>query len=292
MKKIVAIIAHHATTAQACRFLIPIAGGAPEPVTVSWLPEDAPAELRGDATLANFKSPVEIATAYLDAKKKISQKGIIPPPEGTKDDDPRMVEFLTAIGRPTKPEEYEIPTLTLPNGMKMDMEQVKAFQAQAFKAGMTKKAFKEIFGYRINQQIEEYNKSQSEAKTRRDASETRLREAFGAKYEENVQGVQKLLNHYAGENGDNAAVVDLLNSNPDAIILLSKIVGDLSEATIEKIGHARTGSMTPDEARAEIDKIWNDKSHDFHNDKAGKKHLEAKKRMDELYKLAHGSVKK
>lgn len=274
---------------RACAFLMPIRGGAPEPVVVSWLPDDAPAELRSDPTLANYKTASEAGKALLEAKAKISQKGVIVPPEGTKHDAPEMIEYLKKIGRPDDAKGYELPTVTLPNGMQMNVAEVEAFKEKAFAAGMTKKQFKEIFGYRIDTMIKEANDQSAAATAARQASETKLRNEFGAKYDERVQGVQKLVNAYAKDGEKD--VVDLLNANPAAIALLGRILDDMSEASIEKIGHTRTGAFAPDEAKAKISEIWADANHAFHKPELGKKHLEAKAEMDKLYQMAHGAKK-
>jgi hypothetical protein len=260
-----------------------------EQATGEWL-KTLPEELQKDPVIQNFKSPADLATAYREAKVQISRKGVILPPEGS--DDKAWEPVFEALGRPKEAKDYELPVA--PAGVKLDQTLIDEFRGMAHKLGMNKKQFKEAFGAQINKIVKEQTAATEAATKRKNEAETMLRQKFGSKYNEVVQGVQKLVNGYADK--DDAEVVDLLNSNPAAIAFLSKILGDMSEATLEKLGHVKGGELTPDEAKDEITKIRTDKDHPlnaaFNNPNMGQKHLEAKKRVDALYAQAYPDKKK
>jgi len=255
-----------------------------------------PEELQNEPTIQNFESVADVVKGYKEATVKISRKGVIVPPEGTKDDAPEMAEFYKSLGRPEKPEEYDLPAnlLVLPNGQKVPQEAVDEFRKMAHGLGMTKKQFQKAFGWRIEKTIKEAEAANAAALKDRQETETALRAKFGAKYNERIQGIQKLISAY-GEGATQEDINDTLK-RPGMVNLLSNILDNLSEATLEQLGHVRGGELTPDEAKEEIHRIRTDKDHPlnaaFLNPKLGEKHKEARARVEKLYEMAHPGKKK
>lgn len=256
-----------------------------------WL-QTLPEELQKDPVISNFKSPAELASAYREAKVAISRKGLILPPQGAKEEEWGPV--YEQLGRPKDPKEYDISGVQIPKNMKLMEDEINEFRSMAHQLGMNKSQFQKAFGYRINKMVKEFEASEKSATETRQNSETALRQQFGAKYQEKVQGVQKMLDAYGGENAQ--AIVNKFGSDPDMISFMSRILDDMSEASIEKIGHNRGAELTPEEAKDEIHKIRTDKDHPlnmaFNTPGMGEKHLAAKKRIDQLYDQAYAGKKK
>ena len=160
--------------------------------------------------------------------------------------------------------------------------------------GMTKKQFQKAFGVRIEKTIKDAEAANATRIAQNQVTETSLRQKFGAKYNERVQGIQKLINAY-GEGATQEDIDETLK-RPGLVTLLSNILDNLSEATLEQLGHVRGGELTPDEAKDEITRIRTDKDHPlnaaFNNPMAGEKHKEARARVEKLYEMAYAGKKK
>ena len=263
--------------------------------------ETLPEELRSDPALQVFKDAEDgtaVAKAFVETKKMVGRyaNSVIIPAEGTNEDAPEMVEFLTKLGRPKESKDYEVPAnlLILPNGKKVPQEWIEEFRSQAHALGMTKKQFQKAFGMRIEKTLKDNEAANKVAVENRQQTETALRQKFGAKYSERIQGIQKLISAY-GEGVTQEDIDDALK-RPGMVSLLSNILDNLSEASLEGMGHSKGVELTPDEAKDEIQRIRTDKDHPlnaaFNNPNAGEKHKEAKARVDKLYEWGYPGKKK
>lgn len=248
--------------------------------------------LKADGIFTNFETADDAAKALKAATIKLSQKGVIIPQDVEKAKPEELDGVFAALGRPKDAAGYDLPAGSIPKGFEALQAEVDEFKEVAFKMGMSKAQFRQAFGYRVDKMLKEA-KSRDEASTKaRNESETNLRKQFGAKYEERIQGIQKLINVFGG--GDGGATqedVDAVIARPGLVKMLSGILDEMSEATLEKLGHSRTGAMTPDEANAKIKEIRGDAKHPYNNPGSGKLHEDAKKEMDALYKMANPGKK-
>lgn len=251
-------------------------------------------ELKNDPVFKTLlDKPVdELGKSYREASIKVSRKGVILPPDGAKPEEWDPV--YTALGRPEKPEGYELPKDVDQKTAEQLKGEIEDFKKFAFENGMSKTQFQKAFGYRLQKTLKEAQDREARHANERTASETALRSRLGAKYDETIDGVQKLIDQYGGDDiqklaekyGDGKGI-----SDPHLISLLGRMLGDLSEATLEKIQHRPGGNLSPDEAKAKIAEIRADDKHPYNNP-TDKKHAEAKKEMDALYLSAHPGVKK
>lgn len=252
----------------------------------AWINE-LPEAMRQDPTLVRFESPAALATGYLEAQKKISQKGVIIPGPDAK---PEEIEaFHKSLGRPDKEEDYEVNQSLIPENMRSSadlQEELADMRKLAFQNGVSKTAFNKMVGYRMEKTIARMQKAEKSTKEARMAVETRLRSQWGEAYTAKSQGVNKLIETYGGDEFDDAAV-EQYSKDPRLIAMLGRVMDDLSEASLGRLGHTKGGSLQPADAKAKIDAIWADPKHPFHNDNAGKAHVEAKAEMERLYKQAH-----
>lgn len=109
------------------------AGGAGGDSGASWL-GSFPADLKGYVELKGFKDPVALASSYKELEKAIGvpKEKLLRLPD--KDDDPAWNDIFSKLGRPEKPENYEVK---VPAGMPDDF--AKWAQENFHKLGITKK---------------------------------------------------------------------------------------------------------------------------------------------------------
>lgn len=80
----------------------PAVDPAPDAGAKAWM-DSLPDELKGDKSLAVFKSPEDLAKSYLETKKMVGSRIELP-----KADDPDSFERFAAAVRPEKAEDYRI----------------------------------------------------------------------------------------------------------------------------------------------------------------------------------------
>lgn len=248
-----------------------------------WIQGLADETLKTDPSIQSFQSVEDLAKGFISTKALVGKKGVILPAEGAKEEEWNPV--YEALGRPKTPDDYKMPAdLKLEKDMALDEEDLKAFRVYAHSIGMPQKQFEKVISYRINKQMADHKAGKTAAEQRAQATETALRKTWGAAYDERTAGVQGLLKTFGGERG--AAFVEKYGKDPDVIAVLGEILPHLSEASIGQIGFKAGGSMTPDEAKAEIARIRGDEKHP-HNIENHPEHKKAIEDMSKLYALAH-----
>lgn len=120
--------------------------GVEVPAWAKPLGEYLPEELKQEKSLANFKNLHDLAKGYMDTKAALSKKmdGMIKiPGEGSTPEE--WAAYHKALGRPDKPEEYNVPHI---DGVTMPVEDVELqwFRETAHKYGMNQKQFAAIYG--------------------------------------------------------------------------------------------------------------------------------------------------
>lgn len=259
-----------------------------------WL-ETLPEDLRGNPAIQVFEDVPSLAKSFIETKAKVGQKGIPLLAEGEKDQK-KIDEYYTALGRPGKPEEYELPEgiapgIKLPNGQVIAAEDIEDFKKFAFGMGMSKTAFNKTFGYQIDKMKKGAEAQATAHKTAVEKSTTQLRGKWGQAYDQKVQGVQKLVDLHGADLTDEDMAA--INTNPRLLGMLGGLLDSLSEATIGEMGIAKSGTLTPDDAQAEIAKILADKTHPFNDPKQGKTNRDwVLNKMPALYAQAYPGKKK
>lgn len=257
------------------------------PEIKEWL-NDAPEEIKSDGIFSNFKTPGELAVAYKNATTQLSRKGVILPPDGAKDEE--WAPVYETLGRPKESKDYEVPSI--PKGITLDPQRIDDFKKLAHDLGMNKKQFQKAFGAQINQVVKDQEAANKAALDARNSSETELRRMFGAKYESTIQGIQKLVTSY-GE-GTSQEDINEIVKRPGLVKMLSSVLDDMSEASLEKLGHSKGVALTPQEAKEELHAIRTDKDHPLnsaYNNPGGPKQAELDKRMRDLTMMANPGKK-
>lgn len=147
----------------------------------SWLPED----MRESADLSRYKSPADLAKAYRNLSNLVGREKV-PLPKG--DDDAAGWDHLyNALGRPEKPDGYEIKVPEkLPDGFAYDEGSAVWFKDLAHKAGLNKRQAALLHDAYVGRTAELYEqavKGQTEAETMAlAAAERELKTEWGAAF--------------------------------------------------------------------------------------------------------------
>lgn len=263
---------------------------------LSSLPEDIRSQL-GD-----IKDIENLAKGYISAQSMIGRSIRIPSADASKeaieefynklnevqgvarlpdfDSGEGVEDFFNKLGRPESPDKYKFET---PEGIHLDGEALGQFSGLAHKMGLTQKQANELVAYEIDR-INHYNES---IKAQADAAIGTLKAKWGADFDNRLNGAKQVLNQYASDFPE--AIEELKNStaanNPAVVQMLSDLYGSLQESGAIQPSETSRYGMTPDEAKAQISDIQNNRAHPYHNPN-DKEHSAAVAKMHRLYSAA------
>jgi hypothetical protein len=241
-----------------------------------WIGTMTDESLKNDPALQDFKSVDDLAKSFISTKALVGKKGVILPGDGAKDEEWNPV--WDALGRPTSPDGYKLPSVQMKDGVKLDEESIKDFRAYAHKHGIPQRHFEKVMEYRFNQQVKQAQDAEKSGTEARQAGETAMRQEFGAKYDENMANFKAIVKAL----GKDLELPDDPSQYDQRLVrLVARAASHMSEGTIGEFGMQKGGALTPEEAKAQISKIRGDKDHP-HN---VLNHPEHKKAVDEMSKL-------
>lgn len=194
-------------------------------------------------------------TRELEARFLSGDKIVLP-----KDGDPpeALETFYKAIGRPEKPDDYEIK---MPEGRDIDQAFAKRMQERAFKDGAPKAMFEGI--------VEEFNQhmlevEQNELAQRAEAKKqgiAKIRTEWGQDFDGNVQHANKAMQMLGLDKASIAGIEDGLEAQFPGegtirtMKLLAKLGSGMGEDSLLDPANPKVFGVSPSAARAELDQI-------------------------------------
>lgn len=251
----------------------------------SWLPED----MRESADLSRYKSPADLAKAYRNLSNLVGREKV-PLPKG--DDDATGWDHLyNALGRPEKPDGYEIKAPEkLPDGFVYDPAAAEWFKDLAHKAGLNKKQAAMLHDGFVDRTAVGYTegaKAQAEAEAMQLAqAERELKTEWGAAFTHQTIIADNAARKLGGEAFAEHIKAQGYNRDPQMMKFLAnvgKAIGGLDQLP----GGGGPSAMTPADIEGEANKLrgemmgMNQQSPDYQAKKS---------RLDLLYRMKHGAV--
>ncbi len=244
-----------------------------------------PDEIKGNEALANFADIPQLAQGFIDAKAYQGSSIKIPGDDAGDDakkefhtrmldkvpalmlkpnmeDKTQSVDFYRSLGMPELAEGYELPEVQLPEGIELQPGRNEQFRSIAHKHGLTAAQFTGIMTDITSSDIEV---AQATLKGR-EGNIAAVKEKFGHAYDDNMAKINTMLD----KTGAPDALVKGVKGGevgPEVAEWLYRFAkqmgGEGSDfADLEK-DQNRSSTMTPDEARAAIHEINNNKTHAY-----------------------------
>jgi hypothetical protein len=241
--------------------------------------------LKAWAANKNFESPEVAMNSYLNLEKLIGHdkagRTVTVPGEGASPEE--MSAYLAKIGRPEKPDGYEMPV----EGA--DPEFVKWARESFHEAGIPSKSAKTMVD-KWQQFVAGKQAAAEQERQGRFASESdQLRREWGAAFEDKSAIVDKAVREFGLGPNELTALRDAWGPHK-AMTFFEKIGSGLGESSFIT-GGGRTsgfsGAMTPDQARGEIKNLQKDSG--FISKYVGGD-SEAKRKMEQLHQWAYPGV--
>lgn len=234
-----------------------------------------------------WKSPQDAINAYKELEKfrGAPEDRLLKLPE--KDDPQEWGKVWQKLGRPESPDKYEA-TLDFGEGVEVQAEAIDGLKKAMFEAGATNKqvaAALDFYKSWASPLIEQQMNAQREfeAQVQRDVEV--LEKELGDKFDEFVAGGRRAV-EYAGFTEEAIDKIEKALGTADTYRLFGKLGNLFAEGEgIEAKAASGSGFVTPEKAKAEIDRLKGDKdfvSRYMSNDKSA--HDELRK----LEKIAYG----
>lgn len=260
--------------------------------------EALPEEIRSHPSLEPYKLgegealvnvPPGLINSYVNQQKLIGRDKIPVPPENATDDD--WNEVFSRLGRPENPEGYELKLPEdLPEEVKISDELMGEYRTTAHKLGILPKQAQSLLEWYLGangKQIEALSTQRKEFQGRAEAD---LRKTWGKAYDEKVELSSNTFAHLANQMGEEKSeqLMNLmddtgLGDHPLLVSFFAKI-GELIGEDV--IGGRPTAqyALTPEQASAEIARIYGDEKHPYHHPKHPE-HKMAVARMEQLTEM-------
>jgi hypothetical protein len=187
------------------------------PEWINTLPEDVRTP-ENIPTLKKYKDVGSISKAYIEAQKKIGQKGVLIPGENATDEERN--NFYKSLGRPDYPEGYDFKKPEkLPDNVTWNEDRVKKFAGVFHKLGIPKTQANEILNAYNQDVFEEVAGQQKAINEFREKSVADLKKEWGSNFDKNIQKANAAVKLFGGRE-----LIDLLkNTGMDAHPVLVKV---------------------------------------------------------------------
>jgi hypothetical protein len=196
----------------------------------SWV-DKLPNDLKTDEylkTAKKFKDEGALLKSYIEAQKKIGQKGVLLPGENATDEDKN--NFYKQLGRPDAPEGYD---LKKPENMSEDLvydeDRVKWFAEISHKLGLSKAQVQGFFDEHNKVEAakaEENKKTLEEFKNNSIAS---LKKEWKSDFSRKMSKVEATVKVFGGREGIELLKATGLNFHPVMVKMLEKIGSRMGE---------------------------------------------------------------
>jgi hypothetical protein len=248
-------------------------------------------ELRNHPGLSKFADADAIGSSYLELEKALSKQGVrVPDAEAGPD---HIAEYRRAIGVPDTVDGYKFEeNVTVPEGLEWNGEVQKQMLDVMHQAGMTPEQVKNVSQAFLDQQGEMFTQAVTSAREAKTKAEQELKGEWGAAYEQNLEGATTAMKHLFKEEFKAVATTQLsdgtmLGNHPGFLKAMAEVGKDYAEHKLHGMGDRTRHTMTPKEAKMELDRLAADK--DFQKvlfDKMDPGHKAAVDRRQNLYAMA------
>ncbi len=230
-----------------------------------------------------FTSPHALAKSYVSLERQLSNgnKVAIPGENSTPEE---WDAFFAKIGRPEKPDGYELKAPDgLPEGVWSE-DEVKEFSTMAHKLGLSKKAANALVSWQAERIGKAVQGQQQALEATKAEAVAALQKEWGGNYQANLELAKKAAITFGGEE----MLQHPLANDPAFIKAMAKAGAAISEGKLAGGRQSGGAPMSVEDFKGEIGRIRGDKEHPYNLPKHPN-HAAAVEQMRQLYEKAYPS---
>ena len=236
-------------------------------------------EIKNDATLSNIKDLDSAAKTLIHQQKMLGSR--IPMP---KTDEERS-ELYNKLGRPEESSGYKLEIPQSHQGYFKE-DNLNEFRNVAHNIGLNQSQVDALLNYQMKTIDADVASEPSKLAVSKAETENALKQEWGMEYDKNMRSAKRALDVY----GDND-IKELMNgeagNHPAVIRLFSRLGQEVTEE-MAKNTQNNTLSVSPLDAKAEIDSIYANTNHAYHKP-YDKDHKNAVEHMRQLHEKVFGN---
>lgn len=233
-----------------------------------------PDTLKGEKSLAKFKSIEDLAKGYINAEKMIGKKVTDMSPEELK-------AINTKLGVPESPDKY-----TFEKVENADETLTNWFKNAAHEAGISQDAATKLYNqWNANaSEMQKMMESQAELQSQQYVAD--LKKEFGAAFDQRVELANKAVRQFGGDDLIKMLNETGLGNHPALVKTFAEAGKLLSEGTLPSSENSGRYGLTPAEARQKIIELKSDQGFQkMRNSIDPGQRQQALKMLEDLYRI-------
>ena len=237
-----------------------------------------PEELKNDSTLQNINDVESAAKTLIHQQKMMGNR--IPIPKT----DEEKAELYSKLGRPESADKYE---LNIPQEQQQFFPEnsINEFKNVAHNLGLNNEQANALIEYQSKAIQTDIENNGSRLAINKEESENSLKQEWGLEYDKNIRSAQRALQVY----GD-PEILELMNTeagnNPAVVKLFARLGKEVTEDMAQNTQN-NSLAVSPLDAKAEIEAVYADSNHAYHNAR-DPKHKEAVEKVRQLHEKVYG----
>lgn len=244
-----------------------------------YVPEDLRAEKYWDSFKG--KDMKDVMKSSWETKKMVGNAIQLP----KEDDAEGWSKVYDKLGRPKDHKEYTFETKF--EGLQFDEELLDGFKAAAHKQGMPAKMFTGIMDHYTQSLYNQTEKMQKEDLGVRNAVDLEMKEKYAANYEFASAVGKRAIRELVKDEEGAKMIEEVMIRNPKVFqAMVAEGERMRSHGTIDGVTPFNFNGIEPAGAKAEINKVLNDPTHPYHDQKKPG-YTEAVQSMENMYKVAY-----
>lgn len=206
-----------------------------------------PEELANDPSMAPIKDLEGLAKGYVHAQRMVGRDKVPIPAD---DDAAGWESVYNRLGRPEKPEDYDLSQTPTPEGVEVDDKLVDGFKAKAHEMGLNARQTAQMYDWYMSQTGEQLASTQQAQEQAYQDAERSLRREFGEAYDQHLNLARSAVKELGGDGLMAKLDQSGLGNDPDMIKFLARAGQQI--APDDLVGRGGPSRVTPDEARSRI----------------------------------------
>ena len=259
-----------------------------ESTSTDWR-EGLPEELANHTALESYKDIESLAKATIHAQKMVGgDKLVKPDPDSPKEE---WDKFYSALGRPEKSSEYEMPTENMPSNVTFGDECYASFCEEAHRVGLSKDQAAAMMRWQATTNADAKDQfRQKMGQTATDHVST-LKTEFGEAFDDKVAYAKDAITRFGRDELKAALNETGLGNHPAMVRAFSKVGQMIAQDEVIGGGGNQSFRLSPNEALEQIaEKQLDSEFMTAYTSSFNVGHAAAQAEMTRLYEAAHPTV--